>query len=102
MVVASDGEQALRLFEASSAPILAVILDRTMPVLSGCEALARMRKIQPELPAVLVSGYSEASASRNGDLGEADAYLEKPFMPEALVRAVRQAIEKGDAACDEV
>ena len=91
----------MRLFEASSTPILAVVLDRTMPVLSGCGALTRMRRIQPELPAVLVSGYSESTASPGDDLGEADAYLEKPFMPEALVRALRQAIEKGDKACDE-
>ena len=51
---------------------------------------------------MLVSGYSEANASLSDDAGEADAYLEKPFMPEALVSALRRAIENGEEACDEV
>jgi CheY-like chemotaxis protein len=91
VVVAADGEEALRLFREHADKIHVVLLDLTMPRMGGEETLKELRKLQPNVPIVLMSGYSELDArGRFPEEGPTD-YLQKPFRRAELMSVLRKA-----------
>ena len=69
-----------------------MILDLTMPGLSGDECLREIQRLSPSVPVVLSSGYSEHEVSqRVGDLAFA-GFIQKPYSFLDLVAKVRQAM----------
>ena len=93
---AADGETALRQFdEAKRAgrPFSAVILDLTVPGgMGGFEALQRLRVIDPEVRAIVSSGYSNdpiiANYRRHGFSGA----IAKPYQMAELSEVIRQVL----------
>jgi CheY-like chemotaxis protein len=69
-----------------------VVLDLTMPVMGGAEALAAMRVLRHEIPAVISSGYSEDELARRVSDRNGIAFLQKPFTVRTLAEAVRVAL----------
>lgn len=71
-----------------------VITDQTMPKLTGVELLAEFHKIRPDLPILLLTGYSskltEAEALKLGFAG----YLTKPLPMPKLLQAVREVLDQ--------
>ncbi len=94
VIVAEDGREGLALFEQEHDNLVAVLLDMTMPVLGGVEAMGGMRSIDPNVPIVLVSGYSEieAGALIRGD--RPDAFLQKPFKAKALKTTLYEVMHR--------
>jgi PAS domain S-box-containing protein len=90
---ATDGAQALEVFRERCDEVRLVLLDRTMPGLSGEEVLAAIRGLRPEVPVVLVSGYSADSSAQRFAGKRVDAFLQKPFLPETLVEKVRALLK---------
>jgi two-component system cell cycle sensor histidine kinase/response regulator CckA len=91
VVPAEDGIAALEALERSNHAVTAVLLDVSMPRMGGSEALHRIREARPDLPVILMSGYTEqevASKLLNGDQG-ATGFLQKPFLPEDLAAILR-------------
>ncbi|MEO7409818.1 MAG: PAS domain-containing protein [Sphingomicrobium sp.] len=88
---ASDGETGLQAF-AEERPDL-VILDFAMPGLSGGEVAARILKVVRGQPILFVSGYSESEAIRRA--APQARMLAKPFKPDSLDAAVREALGEG-------
>jgi two-component system, cell cycle sensor histidine kinase and response regulator CckA len=95
VLAASDGEQALRLCETET-PALA-ILDVIMPHMGGAATAAALLARLPNLPVLFTSGYSE-SASLSGVPIPSSRYLQKPYSPTALGRAVREILDT-DRSC---
>jgi len=92
-VSAENGLQALERYRASSVPIRAVLLDLTMPQMDGVETFRELRRLDPQCRVILTSGYNEQEAIQ-GFLGKGlAAFVQKPFLREDLVRALRQALE---------
>jgi two-component system cell cycle sensor histidine kinase/response regulator CckA len=89
---AGDGREAVETFRRHADAIRLVLLDRTMPVASGEEALDAIRRISPQVPIVLVSGYSRESAASQLANDEHSAFLQKPFPPETLIEKVRDLL----------
>jgi CheY-like chemotaxis protein len=56
---ATDGEEAVQVFRRHRSEIDAVILDITMPKLSGPEALEELRRLSPDVKVLFATGYSE-------------------------------------------
>ena len=77
-VTAADGIAGLEVVQQRS--VDAVLVDLTMPRMSGAEVVAALRERRPDLPIVLCTGYDR---DRRGPV-EANAYLPKPFRIEAL------------------
>ncbi|NWG21981.1 MAG: response regulator [Chloroflexi bacterium] len=78
-LVAPDGQAAVDLFAAHADTIACVLLDVTMPVMGGAQALQAIREVRPEAPVVLMSGYaSEETAARFAQL-RPTGFLHKPF-----------------------
>jgi signal transduction histidine kinase/CheY-like chemotaxis protein len=67
------------------------IIDLTMPRLDGHGTLEELRRLVPDLPVVLISGY-DSSRLAGRALDRITSFLPKPFLPEELVRAVRAAL----------
>ncbi len=61
IVLARDGREAIEKFEANPREISLVVLDVVMPRLGGLAALERIRGIDPSIPVIFTSGYSEES-----------------------------------------
>jgi len=98
VAVAAGGREAVSLYLARKDEFVAVVLDMTMPVLSGDEAFRELRRINPGVPIVLSSGYSEQDATRQFVGKGLAQFLQKPWSPEDLVGAVRAAIDTAPAA----
>ena len=97
VVTTADGHEGVEIFAERSDEIRLVLLDRTMPTMSGLETYRRLCQIRPDVRVVLVSGYSEERAAAElADTGLA-GFMQKPFLPETLVEVVRGMIEPSAA-----
>jgi PAS domain S-box-containing protein len=84
---------ALQAFRADPQRFDLVLTDETMPDLSGVELVREVRRVRPELPIVLMSGYSGAQLTARARAAGAGEVLRKPLVrrdiAEALGRALR-------------
>ncbi len=84
---AADGEEAVELVERYLPDLL--ITDIKMPVLEGLELVARIRRTNPDVRILIVSGYSEFEYARRAiELG-VDNYILKPIDVQALRETLR-------------
>ena len=90
--VACDGAEALEVFRRAADEFAVVLLDMTMPVMSGEETLAELRRIRPDVQAILSSGYSEQEASAKFAGGPAAGFLQKPYTPQQLLLKIRELL----------
>lgn len=86
---ASDGQQAIQLFKAEPERIRAAILDITMPEKSGIEVLHEIRLAKPDLPVLLISGYSLEDYAKTLQGQTALSFLSKPFTHEDFLGRLR-------------
>ena len=90
---AKDGVDALEVFGQHQSEIKLVITDLTMPRMNGWETLTALRKLQPDIPVILASGYDKAHVM-SGDHPELpQAFLPKPYNRTALSDAIKQVME---------
>ncbi len=94
VLTASDGREALEIFAKRRDEIRVVLLDRTMPGLSGDEAFMRIRELDANARIVLMSGFSEQRAAQAVAGLRIDGFLQKPFLPARLLAVVRDALER--------
>jgi PAS domain S-box-containing protein len=94
VVTAEDGREGLERFRELHSQLKIVILDMTMPVMSGEEALQKMRLINPRLPVVLSSGYNEVEAIRRFTGKGLAGFLQKPYTAAALAEKVQTILRE--------
>ena len=92
VIEAGDGEEALDLFDQAHGDVDCVVLDLSMPKLSGEEVFRALHQRRKDLPVVLVSGYSEQEILDRLDGADIAAALKKPVASKHLIDAVKQAI----------
>jgi signal transduction histidine kinase/ActR/RegA family two-component response regulator len=90
---AENGCDALLMIEEHGNGISLVITDLIMPKMRGTELLSEIRKRHGWLPVLLVSGYTEDAMIRKGSIDADTNFLEKPFTPDVLIRAVRKILD---------
>ncbi|MCB0351945.1 MAG: response regulator [Bdellovibrionales bacterium] len=87
---ASSGREAISLFERHMNEIRCVLLDLTMPYMSGNLVFARLKALDPEVQVILMSGYFDRHAMRPFRPGDFVKFLKKPFEPEEMLATVAQ------------
>lgn len=92
VIDAEDGQDAVAKFAANKDAIRLVILDGLMPKMGGVEALAEIRRLNPGVKALFMSGYDDNIFSKAGLRNEA-AFIQKPVMPVDLLRKVREVLD---------
>ena len=79
VIVASDGQEALDMYQIHGERIDIVLLDMIMPRMSGGKVYDRLKKMNPDVKVLLSSGYSiESQASEIIDKG-CNGFIQKPF-----------------------
>jgi CheY-like chemotaxis protein len=89
---AGDGRQGLDLFQTRAADIRLVLLDLTMPRLDGLQAFKEIRRLRPQVPVILTSGYTEQEAITRFDGLGLTGFLQKPFSWQDLLVALRRGL----------
>ncbi len=87
---AANGAEALTAIKSNGADLDLLISDYAMPELSGTDLVKELRKVQPDLPCLIITGYAdgEAIGGRSDDV----MVLSKPFTPAKLSEAIAKAI----------
>ncbi len=86
---AEDGAEGLALVERPDLTVDVILLDRSMPRMSGEQFLARLRELPRRPPVVLLTGYPGAEA----EMENVRAVLMKPPKSEALLATLRQVLD---------
>jgi len=92
VLVAADARRGLELFGEHRAEIVCVVLDVTMPDMSGDECLRELRRLEPAIPVILASGYDESEATRRLDRSTPYGFLCKPYTRDALAAKLNEVI----------
>lgn len=90
VLTARDGREAVEMFRAHADRIAVVLLDLTMPVLSGDEVLDEIHRIRPDVPILLSSGFPEEEARRRFPKGGPAGFIQKPYLPDELMRMLAE------------
>jgi two-component system cell cycle sensor histidine kinase/response regulator CckA len=93
VITAENGQVALDILRHNGHHLDLVLLDMTMPVMSGEETLKRIKELRPDLPVVGMSGFSEVEAVRRfGD--RLDRFVQKPFFGARLMQVIGDGVER--------
>jgi CheY-like chemotaxis protein len=91
VLLAENGQRGIEVFQAHP-EVVAIVLDMAMPVMSGDKAAPHLRKMNPAVPIILSSGYSETDARRRFEAVGATLFLQKPYSIAALIDAVSRSV----------
>lgn len=92
VVLAEDGQVAVETYTRLQDSIQLVIMDLTMPRLSGRDAFRQLLQINPEVRVVFASGYSSEQMT-DVEQDRAIGFVGKPYRPAELARVVRAALD---------
>lgn len=84
----TDAEQALDQYQLNPGRYALVLTDLTLPGMSGEQMLERMRQFNPQVRAIISSGYPYQP--RSGQV----AYLQKPFLPKMLADLIEKMLSR--------
>jgi two-component system cell cycle sensor histidine kinase/response regulator CckA len=90
---ASSGVEALEIFNELGGKVDIVVSDVVMPEMDGPTLLGELRKIQPDIKFVFVSGYAEDAFARNLPQDAHFGFLPKPFSLKQLATVVKDMLE---------
>ena len=92
VLMASNGKEAVELYQAKKDEVVLVILDLVMPEMNGAVVFEKLRALDPEVRVLLASGHDrELNARELIDRG-ARGFLQKPYVRDELRRAMDQAL----------
>lgn len=94
---ACHGAEALEVFKACPDAFDIVLSDVIMPKMSGKEMITKMREINPQVPVLFMSGYTQQSINQNGSIDEGYSFIQKPFMPKVLLGKLNDVLDGLDA-----
>ncbi|HEX7024038.1 MAG TPA: PAS domain S-box protein, partial [Gemmatimonadales bacterium] len=97
-VEARAGAEALGILESEKPRIDAVVSDVVMPGMSGRELVNLIRLRRPDIPVVFLSGYTGDELSEELRSGGRQAFLQKPFSPDALANALADLLAEPEAS----
>ena len=92
ILTASNGVEALEQFERARHKVDLVLLDLTMPKMSGPECFQRLRALEPNLRVLISSGYSLDMDAEALLKGNATGFLPKPYDLNQLMDSVDRAL----------
>lgn len=88
--VAANGVEGLAMTENNRYDV--ILTDLKMPDMDGMEFLARVKERHPDTKVIMITGYSTVEHAVKAMRMGAYNYIEKPFTPDALIDAVKEAI----------
>jgi PAS domain S-box-containing protein len=96
VIVAMDGNDAVRAFKENRDRIGLLLFDVIMPRRNGKDAFEEIRTMRPDIKVLFISGYSADMISTEGILEEGLSFISKPVSPSELLRKVREILDRTD------
>lgn len=93
VTVCRTAMDALLLLEADAVPVDVVVSDVRLPVITGDRLAQQLRRMRPDMPVVLMTGFSATVIQENASALGVAAVLQKPVSGRLLVTAVRGALQ---------
>jgi PAS domain S-box-containing protein len=94
VLTAANGGEALLKVEKATKPIDLLLTDVIMPHMDGKELYQRLRRVQPDLKVLFMSGYTADIIAEHGIWDQDTPFLQKPFSIKSLAKAVRGALDR--------
>jgi two-component system NtrC family sensor kinase len=94
VIEAKDGADAVDKFMKNRDAVRLVILDMIMPKKSGKEAYEEIKRTNPAIKTIFVSGYTADKLQREGVLEEGVELIMKPLGPRDFLRKVREVLDR--------
>lgn len=85
-----NGPEAIRAIKEETFDL--ALVDLRMPCMDGIEVLENIKKIKPQLPVIIYTGYGSVTSAVESMRKKAADYLNKPFSPEELKSSIRRAL----------
>ncbi|HUO31062.1 MAG TPA: response regulator [Bryobacteraceae bacterium] len=92
------GTDAIRMANEYDGRIHMLLTDVVMPEMSGPQALEQIRAQYPNMKVLFMSGYTDEAMAHHGILTSGAPFLQKPFLPDALARKVREVLSSQASA----
>jgi PAS domain S-box-containing protein len=93
VLLAADGDEAVKMFRDHHAEIAVVLLDWAMPVMNGDEALLRMLEIDSGARVLMSSGYAETGTLKRGGQSLIAGFVQKPYTTSHIIERLRRIID---------
>ena len=93
VIVATSGEDAIRVAEEHPDPIDLLVSDVVMPGMNGPELSRRLASRRPRMKVLYMSGYTDLAVVHHGEIEPGAAFLEKPFTSQLLLTRVREVLD---------
>ena len=90
---AANGKEALRLYREHAAEIILVVTDLGMPIMNGYELFGELKKLNPELPILISSGFGDAEVSSRIAMDGVAGLISKPYNPDQLRDVLKGVVE---------
>ncbi len=90
---ATRGREALRLAKTHAGTIELAVVDVVMPEMSGPGLIRQIAPLRPHMRVLYISGYTEEAMVHHGIPESGIAFLQKPFLPDALSHKVREVLD---------
>lgn len=94
VILAKDGEDAIKKFADNKDKIQLIMLDMIMPKKSGKEVYDRIRKMRPDMKTLFSSGYTADRIDKDGMRKEGFDFIMKPVSPKDLLKKIREVLDK--------
>ena len=95
VIEAGDGDAALEIFRANAAEIDVILLDMTLPGISGRKLFEELRRIRPDVRVILTTAYTKEMAANAVGTQQAWGFIRKPYHIADLVGLLRRAEPPG-------
>jgi PAS domain S-box-containing protein len=93
VITASNGKQAIEIYDRCRQRIVLVILDMIMPVMGGSETYDRLKAAHPDVRVLLSSGYSMDGQAADILKRGCNGFIQKPFNIEQLSRKISDILQ---------
>jgi CheY-like chemotaxis protein len=94
VIEAGSAEDALAVFDRAANGVDLMLSDVVLPGIDGVELARRLRRSDPGLPVLYMTGYAPETLAERGLGGDDAPVLEKPFTPAQLLVAVRSVLNR--------
>jgi PAS domain S-box-containing protein len=92
-LTAVDGEEGLALFKERANELACVLLDLSMPRMDGVSAFREMKRLRPDIPVILCSGFLEKDAMRRFTREGLAGFVQKPYRLATLQETIEKALK---------
>jgi PAS domain S-box-containing protein len=98
VLLAENGADGIDLFRIAAGRVSLVILDMSMPGMTGEETLKQLKLINEEVPVILSSGFNEAVAVRRFTGKDLAGFIQKPYSAATVAKRVKEILKARSAS----